>query len=164
MDMGGVFRTIFPVTEMDILRKHQMILRKTEFYVNTNNRIMGLIYRIRLMKIQNRYAIHIPINTCAKGLRLMHVGPVLMNGNVTVGENCTFHINTGLVANGPSDQVPELGKGVILGIGAVVVGRTYIANNIIVGANAVVTKDFREPGISIAGVPAKKISNSGSKL
>ena len=38
-----------------------------------------------------------------------------------------------------------------------------IANGIAIGANAVVCKDFFEEDITIAGVPAKQISNKGSK-
>lgn len=31
---GGGIRKIFPITEPDILRKHQVILRKTEYFLN----------------------------------------------------------------------------------------------------------------------------------
>ena len=92
----------------------------------------------------------------------MHVGPVLMNGNVDVGEDCVFHINTALVAGGPNDNVPTLGNGVVLGIGAVVVGGVYIADYVAVGANAVVREDVRESNIAVAGVPARKVSDNGS--
>jgi serine O-acetyltransferase len=44
-----------------------------------------------------------------------------------------------------------------LGIGAKVIGGVTLADNIRVGANAVVTKSFLEPGITIAGVPAVKV-------
>lgn len=37
-----------------------------------------------------------------------------------------------------------------------------IADDVVIGANAVVTKDIAEPGITVAGIPAKKISNCGS--
>ena len=92
----------------------------------------------------------------------MHLGPILMNGSVTVGENCTFHINTALVAGGTSHGVPTLGNNVICGIGSVVCGEVFIADNIAIGANAVVNKSFYEQDIGIAGVPAKKISQNGA--
>lgn len=37
-----------------------------------------------------------------------------------------------------------------------------IADEIAIGANAIVNKSFNEPGISILGVPAKKISDRDS--
>ena len=91
----------------------------------------------------------------------MHVGPILMNGRVLVGENCVFHINTALVAGGTNDETPVLGNDVILGIGSVVVGGVHIADGVAVGANAVVNKDVLESNITVAGVPAKKISDNG---
>ena len=42
---------------------------------------------------------------------------------------------------------------------AVVCGDVKIGNNNIIGANSVVTKNFEESNIIIAGTPAKKIKN-----
>lgn len=154
-------RNAFPITESDILRKHQVILRKTEFYVNTGIKILGVLYKIRLYRMQNKYALHIPINTCGRGLKIKHVGPILINGRATVGEDCAFHINSALVAAGRREGVPTLGNGVVVGTGAVLVGGVHIADNVAIGANAVVNKDVLEENIAVAGVPAHKVSNSG---
>lgn len=62
------------------------------------------------------------------------------------------------------EGVPTIGNGVVLGVGAVVLGDVRLADNIAVGANAVVNKSFDEENIAIAGVPAKKISNNGRKV
>ena len=91
----------------------------------------------------------------------MHVGPILMNGHATVGNNCSFHINTALVASGPENGAPILSDGCVVGIGAIIVGNVWLAENVAVGANAVVTKSVDEPNIAVAGVPAKKVSNNG---
>lgn len=42
-----------------------------------------------------------------------------------------------------------------------ILGDIELADNIAVGANAVVNKSFEEADIAIAGIPAKKISNNG---
>ena len=76
-------------------------------------------------------------------------------------DNCSIHINTAFVAQGVSNEVPTLGDGVVVGVGAVLMGGIHIANNVAIGANAVVNKDVLEENIAVAGVPAKKISNSG---
>ena len=93
----------------------------------------------------------------------MHVGPILVNDKAAVGECCSLHIGTGIVAGGVNDLAPVIGNHVVIGVGAKIVGNVHLADGIAVGANAVVTKDFFEPDIAIAGVPAKKISNNGSK-
>lgn len=161
--MGGVKRLLV-IGENAILRKHQILLRKCEYYTNTKKRIRAAIYKLRLSRIQNSHAMHIPLNTCGKGLHIMHVGPILLNSRVRIGEDCKLHINTALVAGGTNDDVPTLGSGVVVGVGAVVLGGVHIADNIAIGANAVVNKSFSEPNIAIAGVPAKKISNNGSLM
>ena len=130
--------------------------------MNTGHKLMACIYKVRLTRMQNRYALHIPANTCGKGLKIMHVGPVLINGNDTVGKDCVFHINTALVAGGTNDGVPCLEEGVIVGIGAVLLGNIQVKRNVAIGANAVVNKSIEEENIAVAGVPAKKISNGGS--
>lgn len=53
--------------------------------------------------------------------------------------------------------------GIYLGAGAKLLIGVHLADNIIVGANAVVTKSFEENNIVIVGIPAKKISNKGTK-
>ena len=49
-----------------------------------------------------------------------------------------------------------------LGTGCKVIGAVRIADNCAVGANAVVVKDVLEKGITVAGIPAKKISDNNS--
>ena len=157
----GRIKSFLQIGESAILCRHQILLRKTEYYTNTGKRIFALYYRIRLSKFQNRYGLHIPVNCCGKGLRIMHVGPILINDRAVVGENCAFHINTALVAGGTTHDAPVLEDSVVCGIGSVVVGGVHIAKNVAIGANAVVNKDVVEENIAVAGVPAKKISNNG---
>lgn len=157
----GILREVFPITESDVLRKHQVLLRKTEYHTNCNHKIRSVIFKIRLYRIQNKYALHIPINTCGRGLKIMHVGSILMNGKVTVGKDCVFHINTALVAGGANDEVPYLEDGVVVGIGAVVLGNTHVARNVAIGANAVVNKNIFDENVAVAGVPAHKVSDCG---
>lgn len=158
----GILREVFPISESDVLRKHQVLLRKTEYHTNCGHKIRSLICKIKLYRLQNRYALHIPINTCGRGLKIMHVGPILMNGKVTVGKDCSFHINTALVAGGTNNDVPYLEDGVVVGIGAVVLGNAHIARNVAIGANAVVNKNISDENIAVAGVPAHKVSDGGS--
>lgn len=156
---GGVM--LFPIRELSILKRHQFLLRKSEYHLNAGHRLPYLLYRAQLYMVQNRYGLHIPLNCCGKGLHIMHLGPILINSNAVVRENCSLHINTGIVAGGTNDDVPVLDKGVVMGIGAVALGKIHIAENVAVGANAVVNKSVEEKDIAVGGVPAKKISNNG---
>lgn len=160
-EVGGGIRKLFPITENDILRKHQLLLRKSEYHINTNHKVRSMLYRSRLYRLQNKYSLHIPVNCCGRGLKIMHLGPILMNGNVTLGKNVSVHINSGLVAAGRSNEAPILGDGVVVGFGATVLGGVHVADNVAIGAGAIVTKSFEEENIAIAGNPARKISENG---
>lgn len=157
---GGI-KAFLAGDERWILRRHQILLRKTEYYINSKNKVMSLLYKMRLNRLQNKYALHIPPNCCGKGLKVMHIGPILINQNARLGKNCALHINTAIVADGLDSSVPTLEDGVVVGVGAVVLGGIRIAKNVAIGANAVVNKDVTEENIAVAGVPAKKISNNG---
>lgn len=162
-ELGGVFFYIkyFAGMEREIIWHFQRRLRITEYYYNTNKKIAYVLSRVRLNKIENKYGLHIGINVCGKGLKIMHIGSILTNGKVRMGENVSLHINTSFVAQGVTGDVPIIGNGVVVGVGASVVGGIRIADNVAVGANAVVTKDILEENIAVAGVPAKKVSNNG---
>lgn len=157
----SIITPLICIRESDFLWKHNILLRRTEYYINTNKKIRGLFYKLRLFLFQNRHQIHIPINTFGYGLKIMHLGPILVNSNVRAGNHISLHINTSIVAGGSNNKVPTLGNGVVLGVGAVVLGDIEIADNIAIGANSVVNKSFYEEDITIAGAPAKKISDNG---
>ena len=54
-------------------------------------------------------------------------------------------------------RCPVIGNNVMMGAGAKVIGNVTIADNIKIGAGAVVASSFTEPGITIGGVPARKL-------
>ncbi len=146
-------------SERGVIKKFQRTLRKVEYYKNTGKKLRYIIGALRLRRMQNLYGLRIGPNTCGRGLKIMHLGSILLNG--VVGENCSLHINTALVAKGTSNARPELGDNVVVGVGAVIVGGVKVADGVAIGAGAVVTKNIDEPDIAVAGCPAKKVSNNG---
>lgn len=96
---------------------------------------------------------------------LYHRGSIFINPGVHMGAKCKFHGDCCLgVDHTGAFGCPTLGNGVDVGIGARILGDIYIADNIIIGANAVVTHSFYEPGITIAGIPARKIKDAFSEI
>jgi len=149
------------ISENAILARHAVLLRKAEYHCNTGHKLRALWYKTLLKRLQLKYGLIVPLNTCETGFKIVHLGHILISHHCQVGKNCSFHINTALVAKGPTHQAPILGCGVVVGVGAAIVGGVRIADNVAIGANAVVTKDILEENIAVAGNPAKKISNSG---
>jgi serine O-acetyltransferase len=89
---------------------------------------------------------------------------LIINNATKVGANCRIHNNVVIGTEaGRSDQCPTIGDNVFIAPGAVIFGNIRIADDIAIGANSVVNRDFLDKGITIAGVPAKKISDKGSQ-
>ena len=149
------------MSENAVLRRHQILLRKTEYHINSGHRFLTRIYRMRLELFQMKWRIHIPPNVFGRGLRVMHVGEMHINGRARAGENCKVHAHTSLAAAGFSDDVPTLGDGVVLFMGAIVAGDIHIADNVVIGANSVVTRSVEEENVTVAGNPAKIVSHKG---
>ena len=148
---------LLQISEGAILRRHTVLLRKTEYFINSGRRVRAFIYHARLMRFQNKHFLHIPLNAFGKGLVIYHVAPLVMNDKIKVGENCQIMPFVKLVGDNKFDKAPTIGNNVTLGIDCTIVGDVYIADGITVGAGAIVTKSFYEPEIHIAGVPAKII-------
>lgn len=133
-------------------------LRKLEFLINTNSpKLLIFLYRRRLLSLSERLGITIGPNCFGKGLYIPHYGSIVVNGTAVFGDNCVIqngvNVSEGVVCGG----------GIYLGAGAKLLIGVHLADNIIVGANAVVTKSFFEQNIVIAGIPANKISDRGTK-
>lgn len=62
---------------------------------------------------------------------------------------------------GTRTETPTIGNNCYIGPGAKIFGKIKIGDNVAIGANAVVNKDFPD-GVTIAGVPAKIVSNKGT--
>lgn len=83
---------------------------------------------------------------------------VSLHDNTVVGKNCSIGIGVKVVGKSPYKNVPKIGDRVFIGPGAVLVGPIVIDDNVIIGANSVVTKSVPE-GYIVGGIPAKIIGH-----
>lgn len=148
----------------DRVWKYEKALRKCEYYYNTNRKIRHLFARYIKYKLECKTGLEIPLNSFGKGLSIAHAGPIIVHGAVRVGEHCRIHVGVNIgTAAGKHDDCPTIGNNVYIGPGAKIFGKISIADDIAIGANAVVNKSFEEPCVAIAGIPAKVINHDGSK-
>lgn len=145
----------------DLEWRYQILLRKTEYYVNTNS-ILRFFYMYKLRKTQIKYLTFIPINTCDKGLSIAHIGNIRINANSKIGKYCRIQTGTILGATGGSIKAPIVHDYVYIGAAAKIIGDINICSYTCIGAGSVVVKSINEAG-TYAGVPAKKISENTSK-
>lgn len=152
---------------VDYIWRYERLLRRCEYWNNTAqspiSAVISKLYRLRLAHMGAKLGFTIPLNVFEKGLSIAHIGTIVVNSHAHVGERCRIHagVNVGTSA-GFSDKAPTIGNDVYIGPGAKIYGEITIADQIAIGANAVVNKSFEIPGISIAGIPAKKISDKGN--
>ena len=152
------------VHESPELYKYVRTLRKTEYYINSGQKILGALYKLRLRILQYRHGLALLENVFGPGLKIRHLAQTRVSSAVKCGSNFTIYpfcsIGTG------HDASPEIGDNVTVFSGARVIGPIKLANGIQVGANAVVTKSCDIENAVLAGVPAKliKVNTGGGNL
>lgn len=89
------------------------------------------------------------------GLSIAHHGYIVVRAAAVIGENCSLRPGV-VIGKKLTDDVNAavLGNNVDVGVGAKILGDVHIGNNVIIGANAVVTKNVPDKAI-VAGIPAR---------
>lgn len=155
----------------DLIWRFEIALRKYEYYSNCKmapipilNPFIKRFWRSRWNSLGLKCGYSIPRNCFEEGLSIAHTGTIVVNAAAKIGKNCRIHVCTNIgTAAGTSTDCPIIGDDCYIGPGAKLFGSIRIGNGVAIGANAVVNKSFEENDVSIAGVPAKIISNKGSK-
>ncbi len=151
----------------DYIWRFEQQLRKVEYLENCGrgpfDKILCEQAKFSLSRLSQKLMLMIPRNVFGPGLSIAHVGPIIVHPRSVIGENCRIDrcVSIGSV-HYPTDP-PKIGNNVFIGPGAVIDGPIEIADGIAIGANSYVNESFIEPDITIAGCPAKKISDQGSK-
>ena len=150
----------------DYTWRFERLLRKVEYLENCRNNpidnIACLQARFSLLRLSQKLGFSISRNVFGPGLSIAHGGPIIVHPKTVVGENCRIDrcVSIGSI-HYPADA-PRIGNNVYIGPGAVIDGDIEIADGIAIGANSYVNKSFSEHDITIAGCPAKKVSDRGS--
>ena len=137
-----------------LIWKYMTFLRREEA---ARSKFTAYFWRRKKNNLGSRLGLQIYAGTCARGLHIWHYGSVIISGDAIVGENCTIHGQACIGSDGASDVAPVLGKNVDIGVGAKIIGGVTLADNICVGAGAVVVKSCEIPGATLVGVPARAV-------
>lgn len=96
------------------------------------------------------------------GLFIAHYGGVIV-GPATVGAHCNLGNDTTLGKGGRGEEqgLPVLGDRVLVSVGARVLGPVTLGDDVLIGANTVVTRDVPDRGV-VVGNPGELVSTRGA--
>jgi serine O-acetyltransferase len=154
----------------DEVWRFQRLLRRLEYLVNTRAHagplhVISLKFTSFLFHRQSvRCGFEIPPNTFGPGLSIAHRGTIIVHPDARVGANCRLHVDVviGTRPGPPPEPVPQVGDNCYIGPGAKIFGDIVLGDNLVVGANAVVNTSFPGGHMTIAGAPARKVSDTPS--
>ncbi len=103
-----------------------------------------------------------PAARIGQGIMIDHATGIVIGETTVVGDNSSILQGVTLGGSGKEtgDRHPKIGRGVLVGAGAKVLGNIKIGDCSLVAAGSVVLKDV-PPCKTIAGVPAKVVGDAG---
>ena len=115
-------------------------------------------------RASEKFAVDIhPATQIGQGVMLDHATDITIGETAVIGDNCSIMQGVTLGGTGKEtrDRHPKLGKGVLISVGAKVLGNIRIGDEAKVAAGSVVLKDVA-PKCTVAGVPAKQVGGPSS--
>ncbi len=106
-----------------------------------------------------------PGATIGQGVFIDHGMGVVIGETAIVGDYCLIYQGVTLGGTGKESgkRHPTLGKNVVVGAGAKVLGNLNIGENVRIGAGSVVLRDVPE-GCTVVGVPGRIVYRSGVRV
>lgn len=103
-----------------------------------------------------------PGATIGKGVFIDHGMGVVIGETAIVGDYCLIYQNVTLGGTGKQTgkRHPTLGKNVVVGTGAKVLGNINLGNDVRVGAGSIVLRDVPDDS-TVVGVPGRIVSRTG---
>jgi serine O-acetyltransferase len=103
-----------------------------------------------------------PAARIGKGVMLDHATGIVIGETAVIGDNCSMlhGVTLGGTGNEKGDRHPKIGRGVMMGSGAKILGNITIGDCVRIAAGSVVLQDV-PPRRTVAGVPARDIGVGG---
>jgi serine O-acetyltransferase len=103
-----------------------------------------------------------PAAQIGRGIMFDHATGIVVGETAVIGDNCSMLHGVTLGGSGSErgDRHPKIGRGVMIGAGAKILGNIKVGDCARVAAGSVVLKDV-PPRRTVAGVPAREIGFAG---
>ena len=128
---------------------------------------MGLRWLARFTSHFGRFMTGIEIHpgaTIGRRVFIDHGMGVVIGETAEIGDDCTLYhgVTLGGVSWNQGKRHPTLGKGVVVGAGAKILGPFVVGDGAKVGSNSVVVKAV-PPGATVVGIPARIVEHSSAE-
>ena len=134
------------------------------YFKSKKSLFFKFIYHISyIIYKHNQYltGIQLPVTTqIGKGLTFAHFSNIVIASTAIMGDNIIIYNGVTVGTVHGHKGAPTIGNNVVLYTGCKVLGNITIGSNVVIGANAVVTKDIPDYSVAV-GIPAKVISDKG---
>lgn len=160
---ASYFKARILKTDNYFIWKFLLYLRKEEYYKSKfrAKKFLAVIayfyYQRKKNSLGRKLGFDIPTGVLGKGVHIFHKGPLVINPNARIGEDCII-VGNCCIGNVKGEmKAPKLGDRCMLGWGSGIFGDIQIASGSRIGAGAVVVKSALTSGSILAGVPAHLI-------
>jgi len=150
---NSVTDTIKEFFSPDYIVKYLQAMRKCSYYKHSGGILFHYFHR-RYNKLGLKLGFSIGYNTLGYGVVIPHYGTIVVGGSNRIGNYAVLHTSTCISNNGK-----VIGDAMYLSTGAKMTSKLVLGDNVSIGANSLVNKDFGT-GVMIAGCPAKVIKSS----
>ncbi len=143
---------------------HALLFHRLAHFLWTH----GLRWLARFLSHLGRWFTGIEIHpgaTIGRRVFIDHGMGVVVGETAEIGDECTLYhgVTLGGTTWNKGKRHPTLGRGVVIGAGAKILGPITIGENAKVGSNAVVVKDV-PPGATAVGIPARILDSDQAKI
>jgi len=103
-----------------------------------------------------------PAAEIGRGVMFDHATGIVIGETAVIGDNCSMlhGVTLGGTGNERDDRHPKIGRGVMIGAGAKILGNIEIGHCARIAAGSVVIKQVPN-NVTVAGVPAKVVGEAG---
>jgi len=120
-------------------------------------RVMTRLYISMARKVRNRYGIEImPGARIGRRVKLAHHSGIIISSFASVGDDCLIQQGVTIGQSNDRQVAPRIGKGVMIGTSAVVLGDITVGDGARIGALALVVRDVPPGAVMVAPMAAMK--------
>ncbi len=136
--------------------------RAAHYYWQHDREPLALFMQSRISEVFS-VDIH-PAARVGRGILMDHASGIVIGETAAIGDNVSMlhHVTLGGTGKATGDRHPKIGNGVLISVGASILGNVHVGEGAKIAAHAVVLSDV-PPHSTFAGVPARMVGRPAAE-